>query len=193
LPAHRRCNNFSAREEEAFRNHISTAIPPDEGGRTPLWEKTWRAIHRPEAKGMQTVFYRDMLALPVIDEYGVVRAEPFVARLKYERADRVLAKIVKGLFTWKTGDILPNEGVRWRFGQAEKGREGVSMPHAFEVHDVLEVRWGRAADEPLVTLWTLGFHRTAWFWVMTVPAHRDVGGLERDAKVMVWPGPENSR
>jgi hypothetical protein len=55
LPAHLACNKFTSTDEEAFRNHVSVAIPPGNPG-FPLWQKTWKAIHRPEAAGMQKVF-----------------------------------------------------------------------------------------------------------------------------------------
>jgi hypothetical protein len=188
LPAHAACNKLTSKDEEAFRNHVSVAIPPGSPG-FALWEKTWRAIHRPEAAGMQRVFYTDMLSLPVLDADGEVRASPVVARLKNERGDRVLAKIVKGLFTWQTGEILLGDAVLWRFGQAESGRDEVRLPNAFMVHDLLDVRWGRAADEPLATMWILGFHGVAWFWVSTMPADRPMPGIDGRAVQMGWPGP----
>lgn len=184
LPAHRACNQLTARDEEAFRNHISVAIPPENPG-FPLWEKTWKAVDRPEAAGMQKVFYSEMLSLPVLDDNGAVRASPIVARLKNERGDRVLAKIVKGLFAVKTRELLPNQETLWRFGQADRHR--IELPDNFRVHDVLDVGWGRAADEPLATMWILGFHGVAWFWISTMPKSRPMPGIERDAVPMIWP------
>lgn len=187
LPAHRACNQLTAKDEEVFRNHISVAIPPESPGHR-LWEKTWKAIHRPEAAGLQKVFYSGMISLPELGEDGTVRASPIAARLKNERADRVLAKIVKGLYNWKTGESLPGEQTLWRFGQAERGRDQVRLPEAFLVYDVLDVSWGRAADEPLASMWILGFHRVAWFWVSTMPKANPLPGVERDAVPMIWPG-----
>lgn len=184
LPAHRACNQRTARDEEAFRNHISVAIPPESPGHA-LWEKTWKAVHRPEAAGMQRTFYSEMLSLPVRDDDGVVRASPIVARLKNERGDRVLAKIVKGLFMWKTGQLLPGQETLWRFGQADRYR--IKLPYAFRVHDVLDVAWGQSSDEPLGTVWILGFHGVAWFWVSTMPKARPMPEIERDAVRMTWP------
>lgn len=185
LPAHAACR-ATAKDEEAFRNHIAAAIPPTSPGYR-LWEATWKAIHRPQARGMMTAFYRDMLSLPTVDEAGVLRPSPVVARLRNERADRVLAKIVKGLFAWKTGDILRNDTVLWRFGQAERGRELLRLPDVFRVHDVLDVAWGQADDAPDVTMWILGFHGVCWFWVTTMPRDRPLPGVQRPAVPMAWP------
>ncbi|GMV16554.1 MAG: hypothetical protein AMXMBFR56_47780 [Polyangiaceae bacterium] len=184
LPAHLACNKVTSKDEEVFRNHVSVAIQPDNPG-FPLWQKTWKAIHRPEAAWMQNVFYSEMISVPVVDDDGVVRASPVAARLKNERGDRVLAKIVKGLFTSKTGELLPSEKTLWRFGQADQYR--APLPNAFKVHDVLDVFWGRAADEPLAMIWILGFHRVAWFHVTTMPKSRPMPG--REAAPMMWPGP----
>jgi len=189
LPAHTRCNSFTARDEEVFRNHISVGIPPENPGHA-LWNTTWRAIHRPQAAGMQRDFYENMLSTLQRGEDGVLRKSPVAARIKHERADWVLAKIVRGLFTIQTEEILPPPKVRWRFGPAENGREQVNLPNKFSVHNVLHVSWGRAANEPLATMWLLGFHETAWFWVTTMPTTQYLRNRFGKAKPMIWPGPK---
>ena len=186
LPAHERCNKSTSRDEEVFRNHISAAIPPENPGHA-LWAKTWKAIHRPEGAGMQSAFYAEMLNGLAPDDDGVLRPSPVVARLKRERADWVLAKIVKGLYTSQTGDLLPSSKVRWLFGQADNGHEQVALPGAFAVHDVLAVRWGRVQREPLATMWILGFYGTLWFWITTTPTTRTLSNRTRGARPMIWP------
>ena len=193
LPAHELCNKFTSKDEEAFRNHVAVAIQPASAA-LPLWEKTWRALHRSEGAGMQRKFYSDMLSVPMLDCDGTVRPSPVIAQLEYERADRVLAKIVKGLFLWKTGALLPND-VTWSFGQAENGRDQVRLPNEgrFMVHDVLDVRWGHVAEAPCATTWILGFHGVLWFWVLTVPTGLPTPAEHEKGEVMLWPGPGSTR
>jgi len=186
LPAHGGCNAATSRDEEVFRNHISVAIAPDKPGHG-LWAKTWKAIHRPQAAGMQREFYSEMLTELARDEDGVLQRSPVAARLKHERAEWVLAKIVKGLYTWNTGDLLPSSKVRWLFGQAENGRDQVVLPEAFVVHEVLAVRWGRVEREPFATMWILGFYGTVWFWVTTIPTTRMLYNRTQGARPMIWP------
>jgi hypothetical protein len=189
LPAHDACNKFTSKDEEAFRNHIAVAIPPDSPGHE-LWNKTWKAIHRPEGAGMQRSFYENMISVPEQGADGVVRARPVAARIKSERAQQVLAKIIKGLFVWKTKEHFFSEQTLWRFGQAENGRDQVQLPNAFSVHDVLDVRWGRANEESLTSVWILGFHTVAWFWVRTMSASQPSTEVQRDGVLMTWPGPK---
>jgi hypothetical protein len=188
LPAHRACNNLTSKDEEAFRNLISVSIPPGSPG-FPLWENTWKAIHRPQAAGMQQAFYRNMISLPVLDPDGEVRPSPIAARLENERCNRVLAKIVKGLFTLRTGEFLPGGQIFWRFGQPDHTAADLPLPLAFSVHDVLDVRWGRAADEPLASLWLLRFHGIAQFSVTTMRRSNPLPAAKNPNVAMVWPGP----
>jgi hypothetical protein len=53
--------------------------------------------------------------------------------------------------------------------------------------NVLDVRWGRAADEPLGTMWILGFYDVAWFWATTIPRSRQLPGGHHEAVPMTWP------
>ena len=85
--------------------------------------------------------------------------------------------------------IVGPDIAREAIGSAERDRQDVPLPHAFRVHDVLEVRWGRAADEPLTTLWILGFYGVAWFRALTMPRARPWPGKEHRAVPMLWPGP----
>jgi hypothetical protein len=187
LPAHLACNKFTELHEEAFRNHIATAIPEGNPG-LPLWNATRRAIQRPEAAGMRRDFYNKIVSRMLVDPDGVQRPSP-VHLMDDERCDWVIAKIVKGLFTLQTGELLLPKNVRWRFGQADKGRDDVVLPDAFDVHPVLHVRWGRAIDEPFGTFWILGFYKTGWFWAFTAPTSRWLANRLEKRRPLIWPGP----
>ena len=185
LPAHARCNRFSMKDEEAFRNHIAGAIPASHPAHV-LWDKTWRAIQRPEASGMKQVYYRDMISIPI---EGSALHRPVVARIRTDRVERVLAKIVKGLFFRTTEELMPGADILWRFDQLSDGRSDVRLSQSFDVNGVLHVEWDRAADAPLVTMWILGFYDVMWFRAMTIPVDTATPEEIREWARVTWPGP----
>lgn len=191
LPAHRACNEATSRDEEAFRNFLASAIAPENAG-SALWAKTWKALHRPQAQGMQAAFYRGIIARPeVID--GEVKQVPEKATLKDQRVHAVLAKIVKGLYQWKTGDVLPAETIVWMFGMHS---QRVEMGERFQIHDVLDVDWRQ--ESRLTSFWNIGFHATLWFSAITLPRAGFPRTLRtrrgdkdfRAAEIVEWKGSE---
>lgn len=187
--AHGECNAFTSKDEEAFRNHISVAIPPTSPGHA-LWKKTWKAIHRPEARGMQAEFYGNMLSRLERMESGAMGRSPVVARMKDVRVHRVLAKIVAGLYLDQTGQLLVPVRVRWRFGSArDDQRDVLDLPREMSVHEVLQVRWGYSETDPTATVWVLGFYETVWFWASTMPPTKAGFTKRKRGLRLSWPGP----
>jgi len=193
LPAHLACNRHTHQHEEAFRDFIAAGIAPNSPGHA-LWERTWRAIHRPEAKGRQQAYYKDILSRYEPDEQGNPVAYPIAVTLKDERVHWVLSKIVKGLFVYVTGGLLLDRNVVWSFGQLRQGGDSaVHLPNSCNLHDVLAVRWGFATDQPLVTIWTFDFYATHCFHVTTAPT--ELHAREHwppHATQLVWPGPASA-
>lgn len=186
LPAHRRCNVYTSKDEEAFRNWIAASIPPDNPGHR-LWTKTWRSLQRPEAKGLKVAYYKSILARFEDAEASDRSAVPVAVTLADGRIDRVLAKIVKGMFTSGTGQVLPSGGIRWKMGHLKPGGDGgIGLPHEENLHDVVSVKWGQAQDEPSATIWVIGFYDVQFFHITTWPTWRHHA---RKGKAIIWPGP----
>lgn len=191
LPAHLECNRQTAKDEEAFRDFISPSLASHEVGHS-LWDRTWRGIHRPAAARYQATYYRSIISRFERDDCGKRVAVPLATTLQAERVHWVLAKIVKGLFTAMTGELIPNSQVCWDFGlfTTEKDAKDGSacLPQSRMLHDVLSIQWGRAFDEPLATLWVLGFYGTQFFWVETTPKNRQgPADCIQEPSRIVWP------
>lgn len=192
LPAHRNCNEATSKDEEAFRNFLASALSPENPG-SALWDKTWKALHRPQAKGMQTAFYRSILARSEVVD-GEHKFIPEKATLQDERVHAVLAKIVKGLYQWKTGAYLPAEAIVWMFGMHTGP---VEVGERFQIHNVLDIRWRQ--ETRLTTFWNFGFHTTLWFSAITLPRAGFPRSLRarrgdnkyRKAEIVEWSGPES--
>jgi len=192
LPAHRACNEATSRDEEAFRNFLASAIAPENPG-SALWAKTWRALQRPQAKGMKMAFYRGIIANSEPSD-GEAKWVPERATLKDARVHTVLAKITKGLFQVKTGTFLAAEAIVWMFGMHAAP---VEVGELFQVHNVLDVRWRQ--EGALTSFWNLAFYNTLWFSVITLPRAgfprssraRRHDKLFGKAEIVEWKGPDN--
>lgn len=187
LPAHRACNAKTMKAEENFRNFIAAGIGPENPGHR-LWETAWRSFQRPEARGLKLAYFSGILSRDVMQPDGSTSREPVAVTIKDSQVDWVLAKIVKGLFTRETKQILPNRELRWKFGHLRPhGDHGVRLPYEFELHNVLRVRWGQAEEDPLVTLWVLAFYEEHLFHVSTSPSRRVLHNRASKMKPMAWP------
>lgn len=192
LPAHFICNRHTHLHEEAFRDFIASGISSANPGHA-LWSRTWKALHRPEAKRRQESFYKDIISQLKINMQGGSSYVPIAVTLKDERVHWVLSKIIKGLYTHVTGGLLVDRKLVWSFGQLAQGsRLAVDFPNIYNIHDVLDVRWMIANDQPLVSLWVLDFYATQRFHITTIPTElhaQDQWCL--DATQLIWPGPDN--
>jgi hypothetical protein len=184
LPAHQTCNKFTERDEEDFRDFLAAAIPPDHPMHG-VWAKgTWKSINRPAAKGRKMRYYRGIVSRRVIEQGNVVR-HPVATTLRQGTANRVLAKIVKGLFAEKTGEVLGSELVWWLFGDVPAVGETVPLRDSIRLHDVLDVRWERDIERPWDTTWTLRFYGVKAFLVASTASSVP----PTDAVRLRWPGP----
>lgn len=171
LPAHRTCNQSTAKDEEAFRDLISPSLALGNAGHA-LWNQTWRGLHRPQAARYKTAYYRGIVTRTEIDDRGK-RVIVHFASLAPDRVHRVLKKIVSGLFTAMTGELMSHSQLIWEFdGFRSEGEPTIRLPQSTRLHEVLSIRWGRAFDEPMATLWELGFYDTQFVWVSTTPTVR---------------------
>lgn len=184
LPAHRHCNGATSKDEEAFRNFISLSMPADSPGRA-LWDRTWRAIQKPKAKGMKRALYEN-IARSTRRALGHTHGR-LVATIEPDRAERVLAKIVRGLFLIDTGEHLPAD-LWWHFAALRPGGDaGVALPNVRKVGDVLSARWVRVAEAPGLTMWTLWFYGTiGWYCVTKTAADFDAGPQARPSVQYTW-------
>lgn len=86
---------------------------------------------------MMTTFYRDMLSRQEVQPNGSVATVPIAARIPEERADRVLAKIVRGLHYKLTGNLLPQH-VFWKVNQRKVPHIERAGGPTLKVHDIVE-------------------------------------------------------
>jgi hypothetical protein len=179
------CNKFTERDEEDFRDFLAAAIPPTHPMHGVWAHGTWKSINRPVAKRRKLRYYRGILSRNGLEQGRVVR-HPLATTLRRATANRVLGKIVKGLFTYWTGDLLGSEVVWWTFDELWRDK-AIPLREAIKIHDVLDVGWERDDDRPWDTTWVLRFYGVKAFVVATSASAMP----PTDAVRLRWPGPHH--
>lgn len=187
--AHHKCNQHTRTYEERFRDFIGATIPPDNPA-YQVWERSWEGMQHPKARGKKLGFIKRIVNTREYQpEDGSVIIKPLAVTEDPHVVHWTLAKIVKGLYTHKTGAVLPNHSLQWSFGHLRPDSEQVISDNTawgFEFQDILKVRWVIPSDTLFASLWTLCFYGIQTFHVSTWP-----DGSEPTVPVQsyVWPGP----
>lgn len=193
VPCCRKCNNSVSKDDEYFR---STIVLRRDAAEHPeakkVAERVWRSLQRPEAKGLNRLILNDVREFYRLNERGVYEpAASFYVR--FQRVERVAARIVRGLFWHEYRKRLSNEYIVSAFIDSGIGHMDDNQLGIFK--SVLEVRsnlvgktvfryWHRAVpEEESMTAWILLFYESVWFFCFTVPKSWDSRTLEEGQRV----------
>lgn len=186
LPACHECNNSLSKDEELFQQLILSWRALDTSEGRSLYETKAGPNLRNRERGLRRRVVEHTKWVPLLDEMGKhVGAWP-VMEVPREVVDRVLQKMVKGLYTFETGEVLPSEveiDVRYA-GQNPEEFHRVTLPDIIArsrrsvvgSEDVLVVYRGVAEDNVLATITWFVFYKWHIFCVTTLPpANRPSG------------------
>jgi hypothetical protein len=179
LPACENCNNALSKDEAVFQQLILSwrTIDTEEGRK--LYETKAKPHIRDESRRLRETIRNLSKFYPVLDESGTVLGAWPVMEVDRGIVDRVLGKMVKGLYTHETGNVLPPEveiSVHYG-GQNPDEFHRVILPdllaksERFVVgsEDVLVGHRAVVPDNPLFTITWLVFYRWHIFCVITKP------------------------
>lgn len=180
LPACLQCNNGLSQDEELFQQLVVSWRGADtEQGRRLYRTKAGPRLRSPSGLGLRKKLVEHARFAPLVDEVGrVVGAWP-VVEMPRGFVDRVLQKIVKGLYYYETGSVLPPDV------QIDVGYAGQN-PNEFHKVDLPEIRaaaartvvgsedtlvyWRAvAADDPAASITWFCFSRWHIFCVTVLP------------------------
>jgi hypothetical protein len=111
LPACAECNQSFSRDEEYLRDRLAAVVgDPSYEGRE-MWNKAWRSMQHPKAKGKKIGLFRDVIELGVSfhTREGVTSKG---IRLNKKRVNRVVEKMMRGFYYHLFGERL--QGVNFQ-------------------------------------------------------------------------------
>ena len=108
VPCCQKCNQEASKDDEYFRSNLSGRRDVgDHPEASKVMEKSFRALHYPEAKGLKRSFLNNVDFFYYVNELGFI--EPGASYSPdLERLGRVASRIVKGLYWHKTNERLPD-------------------------------------------------------------------------------------
>lgn len=107
IPSCAQCNNGASKDDEYLRTIIGLSAKGERDETLkPISDATVRALSRPEAAGFRHSILRDLQRTFISDANGVL-VPVFVGNVDLSRLDRVVARIIKGIFFFERGVRLP--------------------------------------------------------------------------------------
>lgn len=113
LPTHRACNQSFAKDDEYFRLQVTARAPQD-----PKAKKLWgdvipgtgpvmRGLHRLQSQDFKASVLKDLVQAEFRTNAGIYLGSGDVLLQKADRIQRVINRIVRGLYTCRTRKVLP--------------------------------------------------------------------------------------
>lgn len=97
VPACPECNGGFSKDEEYLCDRLSAAVGGHDFEAPATWDKAWRSMQRPQAKGKKIGLFKDILKLPAPVETKDGPSNMGVLMNK-RRVNRVVEKMVRGFY-----------------------------------------------------------------------------------------------
>jgi hypothetical protein len=97
VPACEECNQSFSKDEEYLRDRLSAAVGGVDFDPPKTWDKAWRSMRRPEARGKKISMFKDVLKLPGAVETKHGPSDVGIVMEK-RRVDRVVGKMIRGFY-----------------------------------------------------------------------------------------------
>lgn len=113
LPTHQSCNQSFAMDDEYFRLQITARAPHDSrakklwGDPLPGTGPVMRGFHRPQSRGFKASVLKNLIPVDLHTEGGIYLGSGEMMLQEADRILRVVNRIVRGLYTRRTGKVLP--------------------------------------------------------------------------------------
>lgn len=108
VPACEECNGGFSKDEEYLRDRLSAVIGGSDFEAPATWDKAWRSMQRPKAKGKKLGLFKDVFKLPAAVQTKDGPSDMGVLMSK-QRVNRVIEKMVRGFyfhhFKKRLGDV----------------------------------------------------------------------------------------
>lgn len=108
LPTHKACNEAFALDDEYFRLCLVAAVAHHNTAAKNLFDdKVMRGFHRPDHAGLKSVVLKSLVPAEVRSKAGLILGKADAMMQDSDRILRVVNRITRGLYTIRTGKVLP--------------------------------------------------------------------------------------
>lgn len=170
LPAHRECNQRFAKDDERFRLYVTARAPYNDKAKK-LWSgPVMRGLHRPRSKGFKTSILRNLMPVDIRSPTGLYLGTADAMLQEPETIHRVVNRITRGLYTRRTGKVLPTD---WPVSsdmmptENLKALEEAFGMRFFEVGNGTFYYGSKHLDDDREALFGLLFYGAVHFWAYT--------------------------
>ncbi len=184
VPSCSECNRGFSKDDEWFRAMlIMRRDVAEQAASQPLLDALFRAVARPQAKGLAELISRSMHDLPVVTRAGLLLGHTPAYTVDTQRFRRYLARIVRGLFYHETGEPLPSDvrvtpDVTFENNLARRTEvaEYIAGPLERVIGaNIFGYTWRRTPTNRFTSVWLLVFYGVAPYLVLTVQHPSDAG------------------
>lgn len=176
LPACRQCNNRLSKDEEQFRLFLASGMAYESEAGRRIWDERIRSALKGRRPGLKPLVRSMVKIAKVESESGTLLGYWPILEQNREPINRILSKIVKGLYYLDTKQILPCD-VQILFGyDPEKPERFISPPLDVAIKEAKRTDYGdgvvscwrnRMKDDPTASITWLRFYKDKLFMVIT--------------------------
>ena len=184
VPACANCNLSFAKDDEYFRTIISTL---DVSESHPEAKKIWTvkvlaSFLRPEGSGFRDLIRDSLIEVDHYSKGGILLGKRIAYRILMPRINRVIDRIIRGLYWSETKNILPastgtNILMDPDIGDIEKKTNKeiafieflANLQETIIGNDIFSFRYHLFNDTPFASIWILIFYKSVPFICSTGP------------------------
>jgi hypothetical protein len=182
VPSCRRCNGAASKDDEYFRAALAVERKAgDHSAAKAVVQSVLRSLANPKKQGFARAFLRATYEVDAFTPSGLYAGKTLAYTANLRRLDRVVVRIVKGLFYHEFGHRFPDSHcvAAWSESGLEdlQGEDraqlqsmcaaAMNQPVKMTGADVLRYWFVATSEDPLTMIWVLQFYGEIRFVAMT--------------------------
>lgn len=174
VPACDGCNNKYAKDEEYFIASMMFTEAGDSVAGNMLWKQRLERMYS-KNRGLRHKMARTLKRKSLHTPAGLYLGKHFVQTPEFDRWDRVVEKIVRGLYYFEYGSsLLPSTGVKTIFISTDERYKTIVNNNINMLKlgkrgwpDVFKYKCNEVIENPRDSMWGLLFYEKLIFWAVT--------------------------
>lgn len=174
VPACDGCNNKYAKDEEYFIASMMFTDAGDSVAGNMLWKQRLERMYS-KNRGIRNKIARTLKRKSLHTPAGLYLGKHFVQTPEFDRWDRVVEKIVRGLYYFEYGSsLLPSTGVKTIFISTDERHKTIVNNNINMLKlgkrgwpDVFIYKCNEVVGNPRDSMWGLLFYEKLIFWAVT--------------------------
>lgn len=159
VPSCRPCNESFQKDETLVRAYLVAYHTTNPAARKLFEEKVIRDFQRPEGRPLLKRIVRSTLLVEVRTSSGLILGTAIATQTERERVERVIEKIIRGLYYREIGERLSNDipVEILDVSEIDNTEELKQIPAWGSFGDVVRYKFGQVPDRPTRTIWYIQF------------------------------------